>query len=379
VVHTSDNTTITTNSTIVINVNHPWFTVVTTVTNLCTQTTNCADYTNVVYTGVASTNGLATNVVVFTSSTSQVNTNTSTFPKVNSNGTVTTNTTPINGQFLFGVFAATNTVCSPVTTTNVVTTTNIVVTTTNTYAAITNTADLTGTGLVTNTAPTFGTNIYVRTNNTVLSTNGLPAIIVAGAFVTNTFTFADGGNTVSAFRLTSASGTNNVTVVTTNVVAVLTNVCTPTNVDVIVHVPESITTEMVGKMDGSYKSGVKGESSISIKGVTGTIGEDGVLINSDSPVNVNVVFLNSGSNGKLDAVGKIDVSDTSRSVLPFTGTGSVNNKNSKVSLKLKGVAEAKGSSLKINGTADTTEEVDLTGADVSGKILGQSIKSKVNQ
>jgi hypothetical protein len=318
-------------------------------------------------------------VVVFTSTNSLVSTNTGTFVKVNSNGTITTNTTPINGQFLFIVFAATNDVCSPVTTTNVVTTTNIVVTTTNTYAAITNTADLTGTGLVTNTAPTFGTNIYVRTNNTVLSTNGLPAIIVAGAFVTNTFTFADGGNTVSAFRLTSASGTNNVTVVTTNVVAVLTNVCTPTNVDVIVHVPESITTEMVGKMDGSYKSGVKGESSISIKGVTGTIGEDGVLINSDSPVNVNVVFLNSGSNGKLDAVGKIDVSDTSRSVLPFTGTGSVNNKNSKVSLKLKGVAEAKGSSLKINGTADTSEDVDLTGADVSGKILGQSIKSKVNQ
>jgi hypothetical protein len=300
--------------------------------------------------------------------------------KVNGNGTVTTNTTLINGQFLFAVVSATNDVCGPVTTTNVVTTTNTIVTTTNTFAAITNTADLTGTGLVTNTAATFGTTIYVRTNNTVISTNGLPGIIVAGAFVTNTFTFTDAGtNTVSAFRQTATSGTNTSVDTVTNVVAVLTNICHLETNEVIVTVPASSTTEIVGHLDGSYKSGIKGEKSVSIKNVAASIsGDDNVTINVDSPVSSSIVFVSTSSSAKLDAAAKIAVDDPSRSVLPFTGTGNVNNKNNKISLKLKGTAEAKGSSLKINGTAaGEAPDVTIGGAAVSGKILGQTIKSTV--
>jgi hypothetical protein len=379
-VFSSDNTTVTSTNNFVINVNNPWFIVTNPVVNLCTQTTNCANYTNTINTGVASTNGLGSNVVVFTSTVFIVNTNTSTFVKVNGNGTVTTNTTLINGQFLFAVVSATNDVCGPVTTTNVVTTTNTIVTTTNTFAAITNTADLTGTGLVTNTAATFGTTIYVRTNNTVISTNGLPGIIVAGAFVTNTFTFTDAGtNTVSAFRQTATSGTNTSVDTVTNVVAVLTNICHLETNEVIVTVPASSTTEIVGHLDGSYKSGIKGEKSVSIKNVAASIsGDDNVTINVDSPVSSSIVFVSTSSSAKLDAAAKIAVDDPSRSVLPFTGTGNVNNKNNKISLKLKGTAEAKGSSLKINGTAaGEAPDVTIGGAAVSGKILGQTIKSTV--
>jgi len=386
---------LTTSISAVQNVNHPFFAQSKTVTNLCATNTTptCQDYTNISNVAVASTNGTETNIIV--STTSLPFTNVSTFPiqSLSSNGFgFITNSTPItNGtgqaQFLFLVTTQSFTLCTPITTNAPA---DVVVTTTNSYVAITNTADLgtvAGTTIFTNTAA-LTNGIYVATNTVSIRTNsGLP--IVVSTFVTNTFTFTNAAtNVVSPFRLTTTSGTNTFT--NNTLVAVSNLVCT-TITNCVDEPQTNVVTTPGGTVIGgtftsfNYTSGIKGEAKVSAKNLPGTLSSDLFVANPDAAVTDTAIFLqkkaNSSSTLDSRALIALDPADTSRTVLPFTGSGSVNNKG-KITLTLKGTAEAKGSTLTIKGTATGTPvggDVSIDGAAATGKILGQKIKSTVTQ
>jgi hypothetical protein len=135
----------------------------------------------------------------------------------------------------------------------------------------------------------------------------------------------------------------------------------------------------------SYASGIKGDAKVSVKNLAGTLSSDFFVGNPDAAVTDTAIFLQKKANSSttLDSRATIalDPADTSRSVLAFTGSGSLSTKG-KVTLTLKGTAEAKGSSLSIKGNATGTAidgDVSIDGAAATGKILGQKIKSTVTQ
>jgi hypothetical protein len=134
----------------------------------------------------------------------------------------------------------------------------------------------------------------------------------------------------------------------------------------------------------SYSSGVKGDAKVSAKNLAGTLSSDFFVANPDAAVTDAAIFLqkkaNSSSTLDSRATIALDPADTSRSVLAFTGSGNLNK--GKITLTLKGTAEAKGSSLSIKGPATGTTvdgDVNINGSTASGKILGQKIKSTVTQ
>jgi len=188
--------------------------------------------------------------------------------------------------------------------------------------------------------------------------------------------------------LTVTSGTNTFTA--TNDVPTLTNVCTvvedcvPGFTTNVVTIPAS--TEIAGTFTSfSYSSGIKGEKTVSVKNLGGTISQDNFVANSDAPVTENIIFLQKNANSGVTLNSRATIAidgDPSRTTLPFTGNGNVNSKNSKFTLNLKGVAEAKGSSLSVKGTATGNAgdgSLSIDGSSVNGKILGQKIKSNVTQ
>ena len=247
--------------------------------------------------------------------------------------------------------------------------------------------NVTGTSIFTNTAA-LTNGIFVATNTVAIRTNSdLP--IVVSTFTTNSFSFTnEANNVVSPFRLTTTSGTNSF--VSTNQVALTTNLCTITN-NCVTDQETNIVTTPGGTVIGgtftsfTYSSGIKGEKKVTIKNLAGTISADNFVANPDAPVTDTVVFLQQKANSSttLDSRATIalDAADVSRSTLAFTGSGSANSKN-KFTLTLKGVAEAKGSSLTLKGTSTGTVQggdISIEGAAVNGKILGQKIKSTATQ
>jgi len=373
----------------VTNTSAAWFAQTTTVTNICTNSvpgtnvttaTNCANYTDTNYAAVTSTNGVTN---LFTSTNFVVVTNYSTnLFLVTSGGT---NYLATNETFTAGP-----------TNNFVLLTTTVVTNGSNAFFAQTTTV----TNICTNSVP--GTNVATATNcanytdtnyAAVTSTNGVTNLFTSTAIQVLTVTNLN-TNSGFVFFATNSDGSvvsnNSPLFVETETV---TN-CTPTNCTV-----ASGGAAIEGVWTGSFKPGIKKESTINLSkkpAVSGEIGSPSLGEGTEIDVNTSIAAL-LASNAKsvtfVDAglIMPIDATlGTAFDSLAGTGSGSgKGGSKPSFSLSIAGsVLNSKGSSIMIKGTlGDNPLNVATAngglGADpatvflnvsATGKVLGQKVK-----
>lgn len=135
--------------------------------------------------------------------------------------------------------------------------------------------------------------------------------------------------------------------------------------------------EMDGKVNGSFKPGIKGANKIKVKNAAGTISSGDVSARTQLDtcsltlvaVNKNLTLGGCLINGNGDYYHN-----------EFNGKGKANLKNGQFNFTLTGTGEAtsskikvKGNSTSVNPSLDSASDVNLTSITASGKVMGQKV------